>query len=189
MTDLTVELLNSVFGGPVHEGKVRNSYAIDPKYTHGRKLRGVYVTNRISSDDFVFTDSIPRKGEVLNAMSTAMKLRFHRRGIQTDLVTCGRQIDDYLDPKLRANPTLYKQLTIVEVLEMLEGEILPRALLLGSAARQYNDPSNTEHIVYGVQLGEGLMQGDRLPTPLFTVSTKAAVGHDMPQSTELFLAK
>ena len=80
-------------------------------------------------------------------------------------------------------------MVIVEELEMLKGELLPRALLLGSAARQYEDPNNPDHMVYGVKLESGLMQGDRLQNPLFTVSTKATIGHDVPQDTKDFLER
>jgi|GEM_PF-482818 len=189
MTDLTVKLLNSVFGGPIHEGKVRYSYLVNPVYCNGRRLRAVYVSDQISSDDFVWSDLILGKGEILNAMSTGMKVRLRRFGIKTDLVAWGKDIDRYLDPGLRGNPELYKRLVIVEELEMLKGELLPRALLLGTAAAQYADPNNPDHIVYGVKLAAGLQQGDRLPEPLFTVSTKAAIGHDVPQDSVEFLER
>jgi phosphoribosylaminoimidazole-succinocarboxamide synthase len=66
---------------------------------------------------------------------------------------------------------------LVRRLDMLPVECVARAYLTGGGLREYRADGH----VSGVRLPEGLVDGSRLPEPVFTPSTKAPVGeHDQP---------
>jgi phosphoribosylaminoimidazole-succinocarboxamide synthase len=64
---------------------------------------------------------------------------------------------------------------LVKKIDMLPAECIVRGYLEGSALKEYKKDGT----VSGVQLPAGLQQGDRLPEPMFTPSTKAESGHDI----------
>jgi phosphoribosylaminoimidazole-succinocarboxamide synthase len=66
---------------------------------------------------------------------------------------------------------------LVRRLEMVPVECVARAYLTGGGLREYQADGH----VSGVRLPAGLVDGSRLPEPIFTPSTKAPVGeHDQP---------
>lgn len=155
----------------VHEGKARDTFVNPPHPA----VRLVYVSDRISSHDYGLPFLMRRHGEVRNASTIYWKLKLERAGIKTDLVAHGRGIDEYLPVELRGNPMLWKRLTVVHDAEMELVENIGRNRLLGSAYKQYADPSYGR-VVYGQLLPEGLQKGDLLDPPLWTPTTKAPKG-------------
>jgi len=149
----------------IHEGKVRDSYALD------RDLLLIVTTDRLSAFDVVLPDPIPRKGYVLNQISNFW---FERtRGIIANHLT-GRALASVVsDPEELA--MLEGRAVIVRRLKALPLEAVVRGYLIGSGWKDYQRTGR----VCGVELPKGLALAARLPAPLFTPATKAAAGaHD-----------
>ena len=144
----------------VYSGKVRDVYEIDKDHM-------LFVTSdRISAFDVVMPEPIPDKGRVLTAM-TAFWLEQFTDIAPNHLVS--------LDPPADAGlPDLAGRCMVVRRAEMLKIECIVRGYLSGSAWKEYQK-SGTMH---GEPLPKGLQQSDKLPTPVFTPSTKAETGHD-----------
>lgn len=140
----------------IHAGKVRELYAVDDE----RVL--MVATDAISAFDHILETPIPGKGEILTAMSLwwfeQLADVVSNHVVSTDVPTAvaGRAI-------------------IVEKLAMVPVECVARGYLTGSGWEEYQRSGT----VCGVALPPGLRDGDRLPEPIFTPATKAAVGeHD-----------
>ena len=151
----------------VYSGKVRDLYAPvdgDGKPRTDRLL--LVASDRISAYDFVLTSQIPDKGSVLTQLSLWWFDQL------ADLVP--NQIVSTDVPEQVAGRAV-----LVERLEMVPVECIARAYLTGGGLSEYEQ----DGAVSGVELPAGLVDGDRLPTPVFTPSTKAPVGeHDLPMS-------
>jgi phosphoribosylaminoimidazole-succinocarboxamide synthase len=91
-----------------------------------------------------------------------------------DLAAYGAMIDDFLPPSLKGDSELQARATVVHRLNMLPIEAIVRGLLTGSGLEGYKESGS----VCGHKLPGGLHDGSKLPYPIFTPSTKAAVGHD-----------
>jgi phosphoribosylaminoimidazole-succinocarboxamide synthase len=76
--------------------------------------------------------------------------------------------------------------TIGKICEPFKVEMVIRGYLAGHAAREY---ALGKREICGVKLPEGLKENDKLPEPIITPTTKAAVGHDEDISREAILAK
>ncbi|MFH1081028.1 MAG: phosphoribosylaminoimidazolesuccinocarboxamide synthase [Pseudomonadota bacterium] len=146
-------------------GKVRDVYDIDPYLL-------IVATDRISAFDVVMSDPIPGKGEILTRMSafwfekTQDIIRNHM--ITSDPDAYPESCLPYRD-RLRGRSMLVKKATPLPV------ECIVRGYISGSGWKDYHRSG----MVSGIRLPEGLRESDRLPRPIFTPSTKAAVGeHD-----------
>jgi phosphoribosylaminoimidazole-succinocarboxamide synthase len=144
---------------PVHSGKVRDLYQL----ADGRLL--IVASDRISAFDFVLTSPIPDKGAVLTAMTTWW---FEQLAdlVPNHLIS----VDDPAIPaEWRGRAMVCRSLTMLPV------EAVARGYLTGSGLLDYRATG----AVCGVALPPGLVDGDRLPEPIFTPATKAALGeHD-----------
>ena len=140
-------------------GKVRDMYA----GPDGLLL--VVASDRISAYDYVLPTPIPDKGRVLTALSVWWFERL------SDLVP--HHLVSVDDPAI---PTGWRgRAMLVRRLEMLPIECVARGYLTGSGLGSYRQTG----AVCGVPLPPGLVDGSRLPEPVFTPTTKAAVGaHD-----------
>jgi phosphoribosylaminoimidazole-succinocarboxamide synthase len=159
----------------LHRGKVRDVYALP-----GHRLLMV-ATDRLSAFDVVLPDPIPGKGEMLTQISnfwfakTAHLLPNHLLGTPLDeVLPAGTDLALY---ERRAVVT--KRLTPVPV------EAIARGYLIGSGWKDYQATG----AVCGIALPAGLQQAQQLPEPIFTPSTKAAVGdHDENVSFDAVVA-
>jgi phosphoribosylaminoimidazole-succinocarboxamide synthase len=144
---------------PVHSGKVRDLYQL----ADGRLL--IVASDRISAFDFVLTSPIPDKGAVLTAM-TAWWFEQLADLVPNHLIS----VDDPAIPaEWRGRAMVCRSLTMLPV------EAVARGYLTGSGLLDYRATG----AVCGVALPPGLVDGDRLPEPIFTPATKAALGeHD-----------
>ncbi len=147
------------------KGKVRNVYDL------GDSLLMV-VTDRISAFDVVFDELIPDKGKVLSSIS-AFWFDFTKDIIPNHVITTDPKeypmgLDKY-EEELKGRSMLVKKV------KMLPCECIVRGYLEGSALKEYKKSGT----VGGMKMPEGLVQGDKLPEPLFTPSTKADEGHDI----------
>ncbi|WP_411282852.1 phosphoribosylaminoimidazolesuccinocarboxamide synthase [Lapillicoccus sp.] len=150
---------------PVYSGKVRDLYAPldDAGVARGDQLLLV-ASDRISAYDVVLDTSIPDKGVVLTQLSLwwfeQLEDLVPNHVISTDVpaAVAGRAV-------------------LVRRLEMVPVECIARAYLTGGGLEEYARVGS----VCGVPLPEGLVDGSRLPEPIFTPTTKASLGeHDLP---------
>ncbi|MDT4912359.1 MAG: phosphoribosylaminoimidazole-succinocarboxamide synthase [Pseudonocardiales bacterium] len=153
----------------VHSGKVRDLYRTDD----GRLV--MVASDRISAFDFVLDSTIPDKGRILTAMTAWWFAQLD--GIVANHLLA---LDDPLIP-----PQWRGRAMICTALEMVPVEAVARGYLTGSGLLDYRATGE----VCGVPLPPGLVDGDRLPEPIFTPATKADLGeHDENVSYEAVAA-
>jgi len=145
-----------------YKGKVRDVYTINNHYL------AMVVTDRISAFDVVLPEAIPFKGQVLNQIAAGFLKA------TADIVP--NWVVSVPDPSV----------TIGRICEPFKVEMVIRGYLAGHAAREY---SAGKRQVCGVSLPEGLKENDKLPEPIITPTTKAAVGHDEDISREEILKR
>ncbi|WP_323748516.1 phosphoribosylaminoimidazolesuccinocarboxamide synthase [Anaerosoma tenue] len=150
---------------PTAQGKVRDIYDL------GKALL-IVSTDRLSAFDVVLPDPVLYKGEVLTKLSLFW---FDLLGdiVPNHLLTA-EECD--LPEKLAAYAdSLRGRFMIVKKAEVFPVECIVRGYLAGSGWKEYREHGT----VCGQKLPEGLVESSRLPQPIFTPSTKAAVGdHD-----------
>jgi phosphoribosylaminoimidazole-succinocarboxamide synthase len=149
----------------IHRGKVRDVYAVD-----GQTLL-IVATDRLSAFDVVLPDPIPGKGRILNTISNFWFAR--TGGIVPNHLLDVPLAQVLPDPVERAQ--VEGRSVIARRLKALPIEAIVRGYLIGSGWKDYQATGS----VSGVVLPSGLRQAERLPRPIFTPATKAAVGdHD-----------
>lgn len=177
----------SLFYGRPHEGKVRDSFRFGYE---GKRYRLVVASDRISIFDFILGFLVPWKGYVLTALTIFWRLYLRKKlgkDYTDDLVAFGPAINQYLLPQLHSNPQLCRELwrraLVVEELDIIPIENVERAWLTGSGFRTYQKTllaSGGSHgLLCGHRLPPGLRDGEKLPQPIATPTTKAEQGHDM----------
>ena len=153
----------------LHSGKVRDVYDAGPD-DEGRARLLMVASDRISAFDVVMDERIPDKGRVLTAISA------HWFELLADVAPNHLLSTDVADfPDTARRDDLVGRSMLTRSAEMLPIECIVRGYITGSAWREY-EASGTMH---GSAMPEGLRESDRLPEPVFTPSTKAAIGdHD-----------
>ena len=154
-------------------GKVRDTYDL------GTRLL-IVATDRISAADVVLPCGIPDKGLVLNQLSSFWfdRTRNIIPNHVIEVVDDIKSLDRYR-PKGRrtAYPSyLARRSMIVKKVARIPVECVVRGYLAGSAWAEYQQSGT----VCGMPLPEGLKESQKLPRPLFTPTTKAETGHDLP---------
>ena len=149
----------------VSQGKVRDIYAIDDDHLL------IVTTDRLSAFDVVLPDPIPGKGEVLTRLS---EFWFQRTtGIVPNHMADLRM--ESVVPDAVEREAVATRAMIVRRLKPLPIEAVVRGYLIGSGWKDYQATG----MVCGIPLPDGLPMAGRLPEPIFTPATKAAVGeHD-----------
>lgn len=149
----------------LHRGKVRDLYAVDE---HNLLI---VQTDRLSAFDVILPTPVPGKGEVLTAMSNFW---FARLGKVIPNHLSGIAPEDVVKTDAdRAQ--IAGRAFVVKRLKPLPIEAIVRGYLVGSGWKDYQKTGS----VCGIALPAGLQEAQKLPEPLFTPSTKAAVGdHD-----------
>ena len=157
MTSVAVDIPGATH---LHSGKVRDLYRLPD----GNLL--MVASDRVSAYDHVLRPGVPDKGAILTQMSLwwfdQLADLVPNHVVSTDVPTelpvgvAGRAV-------------------VCEELQMFPVECVARGYLTGSGLADYRDSG----AVCGVPLPEGLENGSRLPEPIFTPATKAALGeHD-----------
>ena len=149
----------------IHRGKVRDVYALDEQ----RLL--MVATDRLSAFDVVMPNPIPGKGEMLTQISnfwfgkTAHLIPNHLLDVPlAEVLPPGTDLALYA-----------KRAVVTRRLKPVPVEAIARGYLIGSGWKDYQKTG----AVCGIALPAGLRQAQQLPEPIFTPSTKAAVGdHD-----------
>jgi len=159
----------------LHRGKVRDVYALP-----GNRLL-IVATDRLSAFDVVLPDPIPGKGEMLTQISNFW---FGK----TEHLVPNHLLHTPLSEVLPAGTDLKlyeKRAVVTRRLKPVPVEAIARGYLIGSGWKDYQATG----AVCGIQLPAGLQQAQQLPEPIFTPSTKAAVGdHDENVSFDAVVA-
>ena len=165
---MTALLQTELPGIPCRRGKVRDVYDF------GDRLL-IVATDRISAFDWILPDGVPDKGRILTQLSL-----FWFDFLQVPHHLLSTDPTDLPLPPGTDTASLQGRSMIVRKTQVIPVECVVRGYLSGSG---WNDYRRTGE-VSGVALPPGLQESDRLPTPIFTPSTKADAGHDEPISYE-----
>ncbi len=154
----------------IYTGKVRELF--EPRNKAFSHLVLIVASDRVSAFDHVHSPEIPGKGANLTSMTNwwfdQLEVPNHRSDeLEVPAETAGRGM-------------------IAKRLEMFPVECVVRGYLTGSGFVEYQKTGR----VCGIELPEGLKDGDRLPHPIYTPAYKAPIGeHDenisFEQSVEL----
>ncbi|MDC1541601.1 phosphoribosylaminoimidazolesuccinocarboxamide synthase [Candidatus Pseudothioglobus singularis] len=154
----------------LHQGKVRDIYDIDSQYML------IVATDRLSAFDVIFEQPIASKGKILTEIAnfwfdkTKHIVQNHLTKIKPEEVLTATEAE-----------TLSGRAIVVKKLKPLPVEAVVRGYLIGSGWKEYQDSQS----VCGIALPEDLRLASRLEKPIFTPSSKAAVGeHDANISFE-----
>jgi phosphoribosylaminoimidazole-succinocarboxamide synthase len=147
----------------LHSGKVRDVYAIDDDTLF------IVASDRLSAFDVILPDPIPGKGEILTQMSNFWFAK-------TEAICPNHLLDQTASWPKSVDRALYGPRSVLcKRLKALPVEAIARGYLLGTAYKSYQKGGE----VCGLQLPAGLRLAEQLNEPIFTPSTKAAVGdHD-----------
>ena len=151
------------------QGKVRDLY--DVGLSDGTAALLIVATDRISAFDVVMNNGLPGKGIVLTQISRFWFDKF------SDVIPNHLLSMDVADvPGLNAEDRrrLNGRIMLCKRTTVLPVECIARGYLAGSGLKDYQATG----AVCGHVLRPGLRNADRLDTPIFTPSTKAAAGHD-----------
>ena len=154
----------------LHQGKVRDIYDIDSQYML------IVATDRLSAFDVIFEQPIASKGNILTEIAnfwfdkTKHIIQNHLTKIKLEEVLTAKEAE-----------TLSGRAIVVKKLKPLPVEAVVRGYLIGSGWKEYQESQS----VCGIALPEDLRLASRLEKPIFTPSSKAAVGeHDANISFE-----
>lgn len=149
----------------LHKGKVRDNYDVDDQHML------IVTTDRISAFDVIMPTPIPEKGAILTKVTTFWlnKLSHIIPNQLTDL-----SLESVL-PDASERAPVESRAMVVKKLKALPIEAIVRGYIIGSGWKDYLKTG----AICGIQLPEDLQMADKLPEPIFTPSSKAAVGdHD-----------
>ena len=147
----------------VYTGKVRELYEVG----HDRLL--LVASDRVSVFDVVLPDEIPDKGRVLTGVS--------QYWFDQTAEIVGNHV-------ISSDPTDFPETAgdvggramLVRATRPIRLECVVRGYLFGSGWKEYTERGT----VGGVTVASGLRQAERLPEPMFTPTSKAESGHDLP---------
>ncbi|HVG39493.1 MAG TPA: phosphoribosylaminoimidazolesuccinocarboxamide synthase [Pyrinomonadaceae bacterium] len=155
----------------LRRGKVRDVYEVDDEHLL------IVATDRISAFDCILPTPIPRKGQILTAISRFWFNRLEKitphHLITIDVAEMPARLGQYA-------PQIGGRSMYVRRTEVLPVECVVRGYIAGSGWKDYQRTGE----ICGHKLPDNLRESDRLPEPIFTPATKAAEGHDENISEE-----
>jgi phosphoribosylaminoimidazole-succinocarboxamide synthase len=147
-----------------HQGKVRDTYVVDDEHFL------MVTSDRISAFDVIMNEAVESKGKILSRVSnfwfhkTESIIKNHLTDVPPESVVKDHEI-----------PLIKDRSVVVKRLQPLPVEAIVRGYLIGSGWKDYQSSGS----VSGITLPKNLQQAEKLAQPIFTPSTKAAVGdHD-----------
>ncbi|NNE16217.1 MAG: phosphoribosylaminoimidazolesuccinocarboxamide synthase [Saprospiraceae bacterium] len=154
---------NFVFQGQTgfYKGKVRDVYFLEDQII-------VVASDRISAFDHVLPRAIPYKGQILNQIAEHF------------LSASQTIVPNWLEANPDPNVSAGKKAKPIML------EMVIRGYLAGHAWREYKQG---KRIICGVEMPDGMKEGDAFPKPIITPATKAEEGHDEDISEAEILAK
>ena len=159
------ELAETIDAPKIASGKVREIYDLGDAVL-------LVATDRISAFDVVLPGGIPGRGLILTQLS-------HFWFEQTKRICPNHILPDeqaILTQRLRLSRDSQLRSMAVRKLKPLAIECVVRGYIAGSGWASYQQDGS----ICGIALPPGLQQASRLPEPIFTPTTKAAAGHDLP---------
>ena len=175
---MTTAVFETALPSPIHRGKVRDTYDL------GNGLMLMVATDRISAFDVVLPTPVPGKGAVLSQMSaywfdlTRDAVPNHTIGMAYDTEALG---DLAQIPAVRdLSPALKNRSMVVRRAERIDMECVVRGYITGAGWAEYESAGTLN----GAPLRPGIKEAARFDEPLFTPSTKAESGHDIPLSRQ-----
>jgi phosphoribosylaminoimidazole-succinocarboxamide synthase len=155
---------------PTHSGKVRDIYEAGDHLI-------IVASDRISAFDCILPTPIPDKGKILTQLSLFWFERT-KHLLPNHLISA--EVQDFPSPFNQFKSELVGRSMLVKRAEVLLIECVVRGYLAGSGWKEYQKSQS----VCGVPLPPGLRESDKLPQPIFTPTTKAQAGHDLPITLE-----
>jgi phosphoribosylaminoimidazole-succinocarboxamide synthase len=155
----------------IHSGKVRDLYAV------GDDQLLLVASDRLSAFDVILPTPIPDKGAVLTGLSLWW---FEQLAdvVPNHVVSA--------DMRALGYPEVQGRAVLVQKLEMVAVECVARGYLTGGGLKDYQATG----VVSGVELPAGLVDGSRLPEPIFTPTSKApVVEHALPMTFDEVVAQ
>jgi phosphoribosylaminoimidazole-succinocarboxamide synthase len=147
-----------------HQGKVRDTYVVDDEHFL------MVTSDRISAFDVIMNEAVESKGKILSRVSNfwfhkiESIIKNHLTDIPPESVVKDHEISLIKDRSV-----------VVKRLQPIPVEAIVRGYLIGSGWKDYQSSGS----VSGITLPQNLEQAEKLAQPIFTPSTKAAVGdHD-----------
>jgi phosphoribosylaminoimidazole-succinocarboxamide synthase len=146
-------------------GKVRDVYSFDDKLL-------IVSTDRLSAFDVILPDPIPCKGKVLNRLSLFWMNRL--KDIAPNHVISA-DVNDFPEQCRKYSEILEGRSVLAKKAKVFPVECVARGYIIGSGWKDYQASGK----ICGIDIAPGLKQADKLQEPIFTPSTKAAIGgHD-----------
>lgn len=148
---------------PIKEGKVREVYDLGD-------CMMIEATDRISAFDVILGSVIPDKGRILTKMSEFW-FNLTKDLVPNHMITTDNdEMPEFFRDEYHRGRTMK-----CRKLDMLPIECVVRGYLSGSGWASYCENGT----ISGIRLPEGLRESEKLPEPIFTPTTKAALGlHD-----------
>jgi phosphoribosylaminoimidazole-succinocarboxamide synthase len=166
----TIQATDLAGVAPPKRGKVRDIYDL------GEQLLLV-ATDRISAFDVVLSPGVPDKGAILTKLSTFWFRRFSSV-LPNQLVET--EAARFPAPLAAQADVLQGRAVLVRKCRVVPFECVARGYISGSGWKEYKKTG----AVCGIPLASGLVESQKLPTPIFTPATKAETGHDENVSFE-----
>ncbi|HEY0075819.1 MAG TPA: phosphoribosylaminoimidazolesuccinocarboxamide synthase [Abditibacteriaceae bacterium] len=151
---------------PTHSGKVRDIYEAGDHLV-------IVASDRISAFDCILPTPIPDKGKILTRLSLFW-FEKTKHLLPNHLISA--EVQEFPSPFNQFKNELAGRSMLVKRAEVLPIECVVRGYLAGSGWKEYQKSQS----VCGVPLPPGLRESDKLPQPIFTPTTKAQAGHDLP---------
>jgi len=160
--------------GLFHRGKVRDTYDL------GDDQLLMIASDRISAFDVVMDQPVPGKGVILTRMS-AFWFEIIDHVMPNHVIASASDEVAMADVEktgalIDLPPELARRSMVIKKADRLDIECVVRNYIAGSAWAEYEESGTMN----GDPLPEGMKAADRFAEPVFTPSTKAASGHDMP---------
>lgn len=153
----------------IASGKVREIYDLGPNLL-------IVASDRLSAFDVILPEGVPGKGILLTQLSLWWFQR--TQDVMQNHLVEGH--DDRLEEVIGKYPDLLPRSMLVRKLTPLKLEAVVRGYLAGSGWSEYKKTGK----LWDHALPAGLQESSQLPEPLFTPTTKAEAGHDMPVTEE-----
>ncbi len=151
----------------ISSGKVREIYEVDESSLM------MVVSDRISAFDVILPTMVKDKGKILNKISEFW-FDYVSNLIPNHIITT--KFEEF--PKEFQTEEFRDRSMLVKKLKMLPVECVVRGYITGSGWKSYKENGT----VCGIKLPDGLKESEKLPEAIFTPTTKASEGHDMPIS-------
>lgn len=153
----------------IAKGKVRENFDLGDEML-------IVATDRISAFDVILPNGVPGKGVLL----TQISLWWFKQAQNIMPIHLPENHDARLREVLKDFPELIGRSMIVKKLKPMPIEAIMRGYLAGSGWKEYKNTGK----LFEFELPKNMLESQKLPTPLFTPTTKAAEGHDMPITNE-----